>query len=81
MLEDIDLAIQNPGRQHDDKERTFYLQTIQAVVQGFNDFLVRNLQSLDFIVPTYADILVLFISQTQSRRIIQVMIVCFQQFI
>ena len=32
-------------------------------------------------VPTYADILVLFIAQTQSRRIIQVMIVCFQQFI
>ena len=28
MLEDIDLAIQTPGRKNDDKERTFYLQTI-----------------------------------------------------
>ena len=80
MLEDIDLAIQTPSRRNDDKERTFYLQTIQSVVQGFNDFLVRNLNQLCFVVPTYADILVLFISQTHSRRIIQVMIVCFQQF-
>lgn len=28
MLEDIDLAIQTPSRRNDDKERTFYLQTI-----------------------------------------------------
>lgn len=34
-----------------------------------------------FIIPVYTDILVLFICQTQSRRIIQVLIVCFQQFI
>ena len=81
MLEDVDLAIQTPSRRNDDKERTFYLQTIQSVVQGFNDFMVRNLEQLCFVVPTYADILVLFISQTQSRRIIQVMIVCFQQFL
>ena len=81
MLEDIDLAIHTPSRRNDDKERTFYLQTIQGVVQGFNDFLLRNLKHLCFIVPTYVDILVLFISQTNSRRIIQVMIVCFGQFI
>ena len=81
MLEDIDLAIHTPSRKNDDKERTFYLQTIQSIVQGFNDFFIRNLQQLSFVVPTYADILVLFIAQTQSRRIIQVMIVCFQQFI
>ena len=43
MLEDIDLAIQTPSRKNDDKERTFYLQTIQVVVSGFNDFLLRNL--------------------------------------
>ena len=32
-------------------------------------------------MPTYIDIMVLYISQTQSRRIIQVMIVCFGQFL
>lgn len=62
MLEDIDLAIQNPSKRNDDKERTFYLQTIQSVVQGFNDFIMRNLQYLRFVVPSFADILVLFIS-------------------
>ena len=81
MLEDIDLAIQTPSRRNDEKERSFYLSTIQAVVQGFNDFLVKHLHQLGFIVPVYTDILVLFISQTHSRRIIQVLIVCFQQFI
>lgn len=43
MLEDIDLAIQTPSRRNDEKERSFYLSTIQAVVQGFNDFLVKHL--------------------------------------
>lgn len=32
-------------------------------------------------MPVYTDILVLFVSQTHSRKIIQVLIVCFQQFI
>ena len=80
MLEDIDLAIQTPSRRNDDKERSFYLSTIQAVVQGFNDFLLANLDKLSFMLPVYTDVLVLFISQTQSRRIIQVLIICFQQF-
>ena len=70
MLEDIDLAIQTPSRRNDDKERSFYLSTIQAVVQGFNDFLLANLDKLSFMLPVYTDVLVLFISQTQSRRII-----------
>lgn len=81
MLEDIDLAIQTPSRRNDDNERTFYLKTIQGIVQGFNDFILRNLKHLCIIVPSYIDILVLYISQTQSRRIIQVMIVCFGQFL
>lgn len=62
MLEDIDLAIQTPSRRNDDNERTFYLKTIQGIVQGFNDFVLRNLQHLCFIIPAYIDILVLYIS-------------------
>ena len=64
MLEDIDLAIQTPTRKIDENQKKFYLQTTQLIVQGFNDFLTNNLQQLCFVVPTYADILVLFISQT-----------------
>lgn len=70
MMEDIDLAIQTPSRKNDDKERQFYITTISAVVQGFNDFLLANLEKLSFILPVYIDVLVLFISQTSSRRII-----------
>lgn len=80
LLEDIDLAIQTPSKRSE-AELSFYLQTIQSVIQGFNDFLLRNLAQLCFIVPVYTDVLVLFVSQTQSRKIIQVLIVCFQQFI
>ena len=47
-------------------------------MQGFNDFFVKNIDKLSYVIPSYADILVLYISQTQSRRIIQVLIVCFR---
>lgn len=80
MLDNIDLAIQTPIRKNDESGVQFYLQTIQQIVQGFNDFFVRNMDRLGYVIPSYADILVLFISQTQSRRIIQVLIVCFRQF-
>ena len=41
---------------------------------------MKNLDRLSYVVPSYIDILVLFLSQTQNRRIIQVLIVCFRQF-
>lgn len=53
--------------------------TIKELVQGFNDFLVRNFETLANVVPSYVDILVLFISQTQNRSINQAIIVCFNQ--
>jgi hypothetical protein len=81
MLEDIDLAIQNSDRRNDEQERNFFLYTINQLVQGFNDFLLENMQELAHIVPAYADLLVLFISQTQNRSINQVIIVCFNQLL
>ena len=41
---------------------------------------MKNLDKLSYVVPSYIDILVLFLSRTQNRRIIQVLIVCFRQF-
>ena len=41
--------------------------------------MIRNIQQLSNIIPIYADILVLFISQTQNRKINQTMIVCYNQ--
>ena len=79
MLEDIDLAIQTSTRKGDEAEENFYLTTVYQIVQGFNDFLIRNIQQLSNIIPIYADILVLFISQTQNRKINQTMIVCYNQ--
>jgi len=64
MLEDIDLAIQTPVRKNDEAGVQFYLQTIQQIVQGFNDFFVKNIEKLHYVIPSYADILILFISNT-----------------
>ena len=64
MLEDIDLAIQAPIRKRDLNGEQFYLHTIQQIVSGFNDFFVKNIDKISYVIPSYVDILILFISQT-----------------
>jgi len=64
MLEDIDLAIETPSRKNDKKERTFYLNTMQSIVDKLNRFFLNNVEKMRPVISSYIDIVFLFMSTT-----------------
>lgn len=81
ILEDIDIAIENQNGKIQKSERTFLLNTILLIVDKFNRFIDRNTKRMRSVIPCYIDIIMMFLSQTKSVRIIEVLIRCVKPFI
>ena len=81
ILEDIDIAIENQNGKIQKSERTFLLNTILLVVDKFNRFIDRNIKRMRSVIPCYIDIILMFLSQTKSVRIIEVLVRCVKPFI
>lgn len=80
ILEDIDIAFENQ-QQKNKSERTFLLNTILLMLDKFNRFIDRNIKKLGCIIPSYLDILLMFLSQTTATRIIEILVRCIQPFV
>ncbi len=81
ILEDIDIAIENQNGKIQKSERTFLLNTILLMIDKFNRFIDRNIKRMRSVIPCYIDIILMFLSQTKSVRIIEVLVRCFKPFI
>ena len=81
ILEDIDIAIENQNGKIQKSERTFLLNTILLIVDKFNRFIDRNIKRMRSVIPCYIDIILMFLSQTKSVRIIEVLVRCVKPFI
>ena len=81
ILEDIDIAIENQNGKIQKSERTFLLNTILLIVDKFNRFIDRNINRMRSVIPCYIDIILMFLSQTKSVRIIEVLVRCVKPFI
>lgn len=81
ILEDIDIAIENQNRKIQKSERTFLLNTILLMIDKFNRFIDRNIKRMSSVIPCYIDIVLMFLSQTKSARIIEVLVRCIRPFI
>jgi len=81
ILEDIDIAIENQNGKIQKSERTFLLNTILLIVDKFNRFIDRNIKRMRSVIPCYIDVILMFLSQTESVRIIEVLVRCVKPFI
>ena len=81
ILEDIDIAIENQNGKIQKSERTFLLNTILLIVDKFNRFIDRNIKRMRSVIPCYIDVILMFLSQTKSVRIIEVLVRCVKPFI
>jgi hypothetical protein len=80
ILEDIDIAFENQ-QQKNKNERTFLLNTILLMLDKFNRFVDRNIKKLGSVIPSYLDILLMFLAQTTAPRIIEILVRCIRPFV
>jgi hypothetical protein len=66
LLEDILLAVEIPNKNTDSE---FYKHTIQEILEKFNAFLVDKIDTLRYLIPSYIDVLALFISNINEKHI------------
>mmetsp|Transcript_22235 Transcript_22235/g.16670 ORF Transcript_22235/g.16670 Transcript_22235/m.16670 type:complete len:109 (+) Transcript_22235:1414-1740(+) len=66
LLEDIHLAASTPNKTHDAE---FFKKGIEDILVKLNQFLAKNLSSLKHLVPSYIDIISLFISNISQKNI------------
>ena len=81
ILEDIDLAISNLESGNDLQEREFWHNTMQEIGLGFNEFFIRNINTLSDVIPIYCDVLVQFIAGTKNKSVNQKIFACFNNLI
>jgi hypothetical protein len=78
VLEDIHLAVEIPNKNTDSE---FYRSTINEILVKMNAFLVSKIDAYKHLIPTYIDVLSLFISNINEKNIAQVVISQFKAFI
>ena len=59
VLEDIHLAVEIPNKNTDSE---FYRSTINEILVKMNSFLVSKIETYKHLIPTYIDVLSIFIS-------------------
>jgi len=81
VLEDIDIAFENQNNKVNKSERTFLLNTILLMIDKFNRFIDRNIKKMQTVISCYIDVVLMFLSQTNSPRIIEILVRCIGPFI
>ena len=81
VLEDIDIAFENQNNKVNKSERTFLLNTILLMIDKFNRFIDRNIKKMQTVISCYIDVVLMFLSQTNSPRIIEILVRCIRPFI
>lgn len=80
-MEDIHLAIQTPARKQDRAEVAYYCDTFKVIINGFNQFFADNFEELRGVIPTYMDIICLFVTTNDSSQLVQIVINCYTNFL
>lgn len=66
LFEDIHLAVEIPNKNTDSE---FFKTTIQEILEKINQFLIDKVDTLRPLIPSYIDILSLFISNINEKHI------------